>query len=143
MENHHGRTMRIVPSRLCLAFGILAHQPTPTMFVLVSADKDLVAKTDLLTLDSPPNVKPQVFKSSVNRETRGCVPRPPQAGYRALTSFFRFLGFAIRGGRVGETEWKGKRSDSVFTWCFQTFSLYVASQQPITLVKYALISYSF
>jgi hypothetical protein len=48
MEDHHGRTMRIVPSRLCLALGILAHQPTPTMFVLVGADKDLVAKTDLL-----------------------------------------------------------------------------------------------
>lgn len=63
MEDHYLRTTRIAPSRLLLALSMLAHQPTPSISIPATANKDLVAKADLLYAHNPPNVGLLVFNT--------------------------------------------------------------------------------
>ncbi|KAH6637873.1 putative secreted protein [Boeremia exigua] len=56
IDAHYARTLRVAPERLTLAFSMLAHQPTPQISVPAAANKDLVAKADLLYSHIPPNV---------------------------------------------------------------------------------------
>jgi hypothetical protein len=55
IEDHYLRYTRITSSRLLLAFSMLAHQPTPMISIPATANKDLVAKADLLYASMPPN----------------------------------------------------------------------------------------
>lgn len=63
IEDHYLRSTRIAPSRLLLAFSMLAHQPTPSISIPATANKDLVAKADLLYSHNPPNVGLLVFNT--------------------------------------------------------------------------------
>lgn len=48
MEEHYARTMRVAPNRLFAGVSMLAHQPTARISLPETADKDKVAKADLL-----------------------------------------------------------------------------------------------
>ncbi|KAF1932407.1 ketopantoate reductase ApbA/PanE domain protein [Didymella exigua CBS 183.55] len=63
MDEHYLRLTRIAPSRLLLAFSMLAHQRTPAISVPASATKELVAKADILYVSSPPNTGLLVFNT--------------------------------------------------------------------------------
>jgi hypothetical protein len=56
IEDHYATTMGIPNDRLLMAASMLAHQPTPSISIPTSADKDLVAKADLLYSYQPGNV---------------------------------------------------------------------------------------
>lgn len=56
MQDFHTRTLRIAPTRLFGVISLLAHQPTPRISVPDTADKDLVAKADMLYSYIPPKV---------------------------------------------------------------------------------------
>lgn len=56
IEDHYVRTVGIAPTRLFFAASSLAHQPTSQITIPASANKDLVAKADLLYSHSPPNI---------------------------------------------------------------------------------------
>ncbi|KAF1959660.1 putative secreted protein [Byssothecium circinans] len=56
IEEHYVRTMRIAPTRLFTALSMLSHQPTTQISVPETADKDLVAKADLLFAYLPSKV---------------------------------------------------------------------------------------
>lgn len=56
IEDHYTRTMRIAPTRLFLVVSMIAHQPTSQISVPTSANKDLVAKADVLYVRLPPNI---------------------------------------------------------------------------------------
>ncbi|KAH6611687.1 hypothetical protein C7974DRAFT_407189 [Boeremia exigua] len=63
MEEHYARNLRIAPSRLFLALSLLAHQPSSDISIPTSASKDLIAKSDLLYIDNPPNVGLMAFNT--------------------------------------------------------------------------------
>ncbi|KAF3051936.1 hypothetical protein E8E11_006161 [Didymella keratinophila] len=63
IEDHYLRRTRITSSRLLLAFSMLAHQPTPTISVPSTVNKDLVAKADLLYASMPPTTGLIVFNT--------------------------------------------------------------------------------
>ena len=70
MEEHYTRTMRIESTRLFTAVSMLAHQPTTRISVPETADKDLVAKADLLFVYMPPKVGFIVFKTQPQLVTK-------------------------------------------------------------------------
>ncbi|KAJ4988031.1 hypothetical protein SVAN01_06443 [Stagonosporopsis vannaccii] len=55
MEEHYARTMRITPARLFAGVSMLVHQPTTRISLPEDADKDKVAKADLLFAYLEPN----------------------------------------------------------------------------------------
>lgn len=63
IEEHYLRETRVGPARLVLAFSMLAHQPTPLISVPAAANKELVARADLLFASSPPRTGLLVFNS--------------------------------------------------------------------------------
>lgn len=63
IQEHYLRCTRIASSRLLLAFSMVAHQPTPMISVPATANKDLIAKADLLYASLPPNTGLIVFNT--------------------------------------------------------------------------------
>ncbi|KAF2996456.1 hypothetical protein E8E13_004261 [Curvularia kusanoi] len=63
MREHYLRCTRIAPSRLFLAFSIVAHQPTPMISLPASANRELAAKADLFYSSLPPNTGLIVFNT--------------------------------------------------------------------------------
>lgn len=55
IEDHYATTMGIPKARFIWAGSMLAHQPTPTISIPPTADKDLIAKADMLYSDLPGN----------------------------------------------------------------------------------------
>jgi hypothetical protein len=69
IEEHYARTMRIAPPRLFAGVSMLVHQPTARISTPETADKDKVAKADLLFAYLEPktgflafNTQPQLVK---------------------------------------------------------------------------------
>lgn len=56
MDEHYARNLRVPKSRLLLAASMLAHQPTSQISIPAKANKDLIAKADMLYAPAMPGV---------------------------------------------------------------------------------------
>lgn len=63
IADHYATSLGIPRDRLLLAFSMLAHQPTKSISIPSTADRDLVAQADLLYSYQPGNVGLSVFNT--------------------------------------------------------------------------------
>lgn len=63
IHEYYAKTMGLPRERLILAFSMLAHQPTKSISIPESANRDLVAQADMLYSHQPPNVGLQIFNT--------------------------------------------------------------------------------
>ncbi|KAH7350315.1 ketopantoate reductase ApbA/PanE domain-containing protein [Pyrenochaeta sp. MPI-SDFR-AT-0127] len=63
IADHYATSLGISPNRLVLAFSMLAHQPTNTISIPATANRDLAAKADLFYSHQPGEVGLLVFNN--------------------------------------------------------------------------------